>query len=126
VFDHGNYLVGVEVGMLLGGGEAQECCSRAFFIALSYMPPRAFWGEEDPDRYWYWPYPLNSEWNSVCPLIGTLDAASIDSSCDELAHYPAPAHVNLVSFDPGSEGTHMFTKVVRYGLSTTGATSEAY
>ena len=90
---HGDGLVGVEVGLAVEAGQAQEGALGVLDPALPHQPPRRLGGEEDADEQRDGPHPLQGVGDAVGPLVVALQHGLDDADADELAEAPAEVDV---------------------------------
>ena len=62
-------------------------------FVLTDQVPGTFGGKSDDDEQRDRPYPLNSEWNPVGPLIRPILHTDHDSGGEELTHDPTQVNI---------------------------------
>lgn len=93
VHHHGNSFVGVEVGLAVETGEAEERLLGVFETAFADQPPGRFGGEEDTDYERDRPHPLQGVRDTVGPFVVTGQHGADHADTDELAETPAEIDV---------------------------------
>jgi hypothetical protein len=93
VDNHGNRLVGIEVGLPFHRRKTKERLLGLFDAALSHKPPGALRSEEDTGDERDRPHPLQSVGNTVGPLILSAGHSLDDSNGNELSKSPAEVDV---------------------------------